>query len=119
MRFFRVFRPLGILIAIAILSGCATMSITAKPWGQMTPKEKSSQFIQTYNTQYQDTMFMASNPNITEEQKWIVRTKKAILTKAWPIIKVYDAVAAGGGVPSPQDEQAILELINQLATMGG
>jgi uncharacterized lipoprotein YajG len=119
MRNRKTLQILLLLVLAVFLAGCATVGITAKPWSQMTPKEKSVQFIQTYNTQYENTMFMASNPNITDAQRVIVRQKKAILAKAWPLLKLYDAVAAGGGVPSASDEASILNLIDQLATMGG
>lgn len=114
-------RSVALLLVLAVLvAGCATMGITVKPWGDMTPKEKASQFVQTYNRQYEDTIFMATNPNITEAQKSVVRVKKAVLVKVWPMIKLYNATVVGGGVPSAADEQAILQLINQLAsTLGG
>jgi len=103
------------IIALAFI-GCATLSNTAA-WGDKSPKEKSLYFIQLYNQQYDDTMFMATNPNITDAQKRIVVTKKNMLTKLWPMIRTYDSIAANGGIPSAADEQAILVLINDLVTM--
>ena len=103
-------------IIALLFFGCATLSNTAS-WNTKSPKEKSLYFIKTYNQQYDDTMFMAKSPNLTEAQKQVVRTKKKILTNAWPAIHLYDSIAANGGVPSPEQEQVILNFINQLVSM--
>ena len=115
----RSIRIAALLMVFAVLfAACATFG-PAKPWTQMTPKEKSLFFITTYNRQFDDTMKMAVLPNLTEGQKEIVRAKKAILMQAYHPIRIYESIAVSGGIPSPQDEAAILEFINQLATIGG
>jgi len=102
-------------IALAFV-GCAMFSGSVA-WSEKSPKEKSLYFIQLYNQQYDDTIFMATNPNISDAQKRVVAAKKNMLTKLWPMIKVYDSIAANGGIPSVEDEQAILVIINELVTM--
>lgn len=108
---------LFILIAF-IVASCGTLNIGTKPFAQMTPKEKSTYFMGVYNKQFSDTTAMAAMPNLVEEQKRVVRAKKDILTKAWPMIQAYDAIAVGGGTPSPAAEDAINNLINQLILVG-
>jgi polysaccharide pyruvyl transferase WcaK-like protein len=90
-----------------------------KPWDERTPTEKSSYFMAIYNAQFRDTVAMASNPNITNDQRQIVRAKKQILSELWPAIQAYDTVVVHGGIPTQLSEQAILDYINRLATLGG
>lgn len=106
---------LGFLV-IALIAGCATVGV--KPWNERSPQEKSSYFMAIYNKQFQDTLRMAETPNLTEAQKNIVRKKKEILGKLWPAIQYYDSIVVRGEVPSVLNEQAILDLINRLATEG-
>ena len=112
-------RKVALFVVLAfIVASCGTLNIGMKPFNQMTAKEKSTYFMGVYNKQYADTMAMAAMPNLVEQQKKVVRAKKDILTKAWPMIQAYDAIAVGGGTPSPAAEDAINNLINQLILVG-
>jgi len=112
-------RKVAILVLLAFsLAGCSWMAKGSKDFKDMTPKEKSTYFMGVYNKQFTDTMAMASLPSLTEDQKKVVRTKKDILTKAWPAIQAYDAIAAGGGIPTTESEAFINNLINQLVLAG-
>ena len=108
-----------ILVMAFFLVGCAALVPGSKNFGNMTPKEKSTFFMSTYNTQFNDTMYMAQQTNLTDKQKKVVNAKRSILIQAWPLIKTYDAVVAGGGVPTAESEQEIYNLINQLISVGG
>jgi hypothetical protein len=112
-------RKVAVLLLLAFgLAACAALTPGAKDFKDMTPKEKSTYFMGVYNKQFTDTMAMASLPTLTEDQKKAVRIKKDVLTKAWPAIQAYDAIAAGGGVPTPEAEAFINSLINQLIMAG-
>lgn len=100
-----------IIICIAFVS-CAMLG--TKPWADRTPKEKALAILEAYNAQYQNTLSMALSPNLTEEQKQIVRTKKAIIKELHPLVSTYLAIVEIGGVPSAKDEQAILNLLDRL-----
>lgn len=113
----RTMKVVTLMVLVLFIAGCATFG-GGKTYKDMTPKEKSTYFMGIYNKQYADTLAMANTPNLTEDQKKVVRTKKEILTKAWPMIQTYDAIAAGGGTPSADAEAAINNLINQLVTAG-
>lgn len=117
MKRFNCFTVFLVILALVSISACATVSIQPKPWDQMSAKEKSLFFIQTYNQQYKDTMAMAQRTDLTDAQKQIVAKKKEILTKAWPLIKLYDSTVTSGGVPSPRDEQQIYNLITDLSKL--
>jgi S-methylmethionine-dependent homocysteine/selenocysteine methylase len=112
-------RKIAILLVLAfMLAGCSWMVSGSKNFTDMTPKEKSTYFMGVYNKQFTDTMAMASLPSLSEDQKKVVRVKKDILTKAWPMITAYDAIAAGGGTPAADAEAAINSLIQQLILAG-
>ncbi len=107
--------PLALLLTLVFIAGCATFG--GKPWADYTPKEKALAMMQTYNIEFEDTMALAKEPNITEAQKKVVRAKKAILKELKPLITLYDDVVTQGGVPSAQVEAKILQLINKLTML--
>lgn len=93
-----------------LFQGCAT---GAKPYNELTPKEKLAYMYQVYNAQHEDYMIMAANPNLTEEQKIILRKKKPILVTLQSLIPAYDQQVRLGA-PSAQSEQQIYNLLTQL-----
>lgn len=105
------------VVILLLLVGCATIGI--KPWADRSPQEKASYFMSIYNKEFNDTRLVATNPNITDTQRKVVRIKKEILTKLWLAIGAYDSIVIRGEIPSIMDEQKILDYINQLATAGG
>ncbi len=109
----RKFRIIGIsVLVVMILAACAVLG--TKPWTDRTPKEKALAILDAYNAQYQNTMSMALTKDLTEVQKQMVRQKKALLKQAYPLIQLYVGIVEVGGTPSTKDEQAILNLIDQL-----
>jgi len=112
-------RSILLVLAIFIVAGCQTLNVNAKPWAQQTPKERANFMLGVYNAQYDDTMRMATDPLSTPAQKSIVVKKKAILTQIRPLLTVYLVMVDAGMTPTPEDEAALLALINQLATLGG
>ena len=110
-------RSILVVLILVLVAGCASLGV--KPWMERTPQEKASYFMSIYNKQFTDTMNMAKNPNITEEQRKVVRVKKDLLTKLWLAIGTYDSIIIRGEIPSLLDEQKILDYINQLAAGGG
>jgi hypothetical protein len=103
-----------ILMFITFAFGCATLTVGDKP---LTPKQQATIIMNTYNAEYDDTMSMATNPNSTPAQKEIVAQKKMILTQIWPLLKVYVSIVDGGGTPTENQTQALLDLINQLTVL--
>jgi hypothetical protein len=108
---------LGILVLF--IAGCASLSFNAKPWAKQTPKERANFMLGIYNAQYDDTMRMATDPTSTDAQKSIVVKKKAVLKKIRPLLSAYLLYVDQGMAPSADDEAMLLNLINQLATIGG
>ena len=119
MRNRKVLQILFLLVLVAGLAGCATMSVNARPWAQQTPKERANFILGVYNAQYDDTMRMATDPLASPAQKAIVVKKKSVLKQIQPILSLYIQAVDQGMSVSPEDEAALLALINQLAAIGG
>ena len=112
-------RSVLLILAAVLIAGCTTMSVNAKPWAQQTPKERANFILGVYNAQYDDTMRMATDPLSTPAQKAIVVKKKSVLKQIQPILSLYIQAVDQGMSVSPEDEAALLALINQLAAIGG
>lgn len=109
----------AIFLVAGCSNGCTQAGNVATTFQKMTPKEKSTYFMGVYNRQFNDTMVLANTPNLSEEQKKVVRTKKDILTRMYPAISTYDQVAVAGGTPSAEIEAGIQILIEQLMLATG
>jgi len=106
-----------ILVALAVLAGGCFGALGAKPWGERTAIEKSVFFMDFYKGQYNDTMTLAKQPELTESQKKIVNQKKQLLFTFKLLARSYDDYAKGGLTVPADLEQKLLELVNKLATM--
>ena len=100
----RTMKVVMLMVLVLFIAGCATFG-GGKTYKDMTPKEKSTYFMGIYNKQYADTLAMANTPNLTEDQKKVVRTKKEILTKAWPMIRHMTQSPQGAGLRQPMQKQ--------------
>ena len=100
------------LLMLVFLSSCTALGM--KSWAERSPKEKALAILDAYNAEFQNTLNMALKPNLTDAQKQVVRQKKAVLTQLYPLIQLYLGTVEAGGIPSVKDEQAILNLIDQL-----
>jgi len=100
-------------IIYLLLSGCATMEV------EMTAKDKAAWAMALYNAQYDDYLRMTGMGNLTEDQRQILRKKKAIMNELWPLLKLYAEYSKTGKIPTDLEQQ-VTDLINQLiAERGG
>jgi len=116
---------LGLVLAV-FLAGCATVGTAptapAKTASQIA-KETSLHFMGVYKAQFADAASMgarAQQGQLSLGQLHVYRLKRELLIKLKPLIEAFDAIVAGGGIPSVGREQEINNVINQLvATAGG
>ena len=93
----------------------------------MTPKERSVWMMSIYSSQFRDYMITTgftkdaenkwvrtSEPELTSEQKDILRDKKKLLTEVYPAIKMYTGYAESGVLPDVELETMIVSKLNQL-----
>lgn len=111
------------LLCALVVSGCV---------GTMTPKKQLTMMYGTYNSQYTQYMVATgytmneagqwekkTSPVLTDDQKKILRKKKEILTQMYPLVKVYDSMVVGTIPYSSATEQELMNLVDQLAALGG
>jgi hypothetical protein len=120
-----------VLMAIALMFFQSCVALNGekmKSWSEMTPKEKVVVAYSTYNSEYANYMLTTgwmmgvdgawekvTNPVLSEEQKNILRKKKAILIKMWPMVRLYDSMTIGKTPYSAKTEADLYELITDLA----
>lgn len=117
-------RRLFVLFVIVVfLSGCsmlgqATTPETAQsgfPSGKnLSPLAKTNLMLHVWNKEFADTMALATKPSLTDIEKGTVKTKKAVLVKSKPLIDAYVTLVMNGGVPTQQQEDTIVALINSI-----
>lgn len=102
-----------LFIAIAFLVSCMPQT-GLKPVSDMSPKEKATFFMSVYNAQAEDYKKMVTTPNMTDDQKQVLREKKKLLTELYPMIGAYTTYVDAGAIPDAATEAAITGIINQL-----
>lgn len=107
-------KVLVLIFSLVLLAGCSTT---------ISPKGKALMILSTYNSQTalavsdsEDCLARATA--CTEEERVIIRQKKAVVTKLDPLVKGYALTVNAGGVPDRDDEQAIYDLIDDLVGLG-
>lgn len=96
---------------VAIVFACAT------PQKPMTDKQQATVWMDYYNSVYDDTLRVMTNPASAQSQKNVALHKREILIQVWPLLKVYVSTVDSGGIPSSKDTAAIMDLINQLTAI--
>lgn len=103
------------VIILGMVSGCAMLG--GKSFTSMSPKEKATFFMGTYNRQYADYKVQVAMPNLTVDQKKVLTIRKQVLTQVYPLISTYDLAVASGQSTTKLQEDAIMALFNQLASL--
>jgi ABC-type glycerol-3-phosphate transport system substrate-binding protein len=112
----RKFIAVYIVLAL-MLVGCAGMQKPEQSFSDMTPKQKVTIMMGIYNAQYDDYKLKVAIPNLTEEEKQVLRTKKQVLTQVYPLIQSYDLIQAAGGTPTAEAEANIMQLLSNLESL--
>lgn len=113
-----VFLSLAVMLAVSF--SCipqAGKGQGMKPLSEMTPKEKATWMMNVYSAQAEDYKSMIKRPDLTNEQKAILRNKKDVAEKVWPLINTYRTYVNSGAVPTREVEGEIIELINDLTVL--
>lgn len=113
-----VFLSLAIMLMVSY--GCipqAGKGQGIKPLSEMTPKEKVTWMMSVYSAQAEDYKRMVQRPDLTNEQKAMLRNKKDIAKRVWPLINTYRTYVNAGAVPTREVEAEIIGLINDLTVL--
>jgi hypothetical protein len=102
-----------LLVIPAVFIGCPGAG--GRSFAEQSPKERATWMLGVYNAEYRDYMNVVARPDLSEEQKDLLKQKKQILTDLYPLIGLYsETVMTGAVVPDRGLEDQILALINQL-----
>ncbi|MCP4650400.1 MAG: hypothetical protein GY853_10025 [PVC group bacterium] len=120
----RNFNVFILMVLCLLMTSCAGLQNPT----EMTPKQKSIMAYSTYNSQYAsymtDTGYImsisgewkkASDPVLSEDKKSILRKKKNILTRMYPLVKIFDSMTLGTMPYNAQTEKELFLLIDELA----
>lgn len=110
---------LVVLVTVIAMCLACTANLTMKPWSEQTNKERLAWIVGIYNAQDRDYRAMAEMAILTQNQKDVLKKKKEIMLKVYPLIDAYRVTVESGGSPDVSTEQAILNLLNQLQSIGG
>lgn len=106
------------ILLASLLMGCATLGIgTPTDPTKMSPKQLATFAMGLYNRQYESYKTDIANPNNTAIQKEGLVKRKAIITKAWPIISAFDLLVASGQTPTADQQKAVIDLVAQLVSL--
>lgn len=112
----RIGRIFVLFLTLAFLSSCSMFTQGTTPAKPLTPTAKATIMLHEWNAQFKDTMGLAIRtvPPLTQVEKDTVKTKKAALVKSQSLIDAYVTLVMNGGVPTQQQEDAIVALINSI-----
>lgn len=113
-----VFLCLAVMLAISF--SCipqAGKGQGIKPLSEMTPKEKATWMMSVYSAQAEDYKRMVKRSDLTNAQKAILRNKKDVAKRVWPLINTYRTYVNAGAVPTREVEDEIIGLINDLTVL--
>lgn len=97
---------------LVTLLGCAAMG--GKSYKEMTPKERATQIMSIYNSQYELYLREAKIPDMTEEKKETLREKKKLMQELYPYIGMYANYAQLGEFAPPDVEMAVMSIMDKL-----
>jgi hypothetical protein len=110
-------KSLVVVLLALILVSCAALQsigIMVKPYSEMSPKEKMALIYKTYNKQYEDYKVQASKTNLSENERVVLRMRKDILIKVYPVIQGLDLALVEGKPFDPANEKLVIDYLRQL-----
>jgi len=105
------------LMCILILIGCASQQVLTPD--KMAPKQRATFAMNLYSNAYDNYLaqFAATPKPVTGDQKQYFDAYKKFMVYSEPIVTAYSQLTVVGGVPTPEQEQQLLNLIYQLQAM--
>jgi len=109
----KVLLVISLLLVIG-LTACSFGQQGLKQYSDMSPKEKASFFMKVYISQFDNYQEQSLRTDLTEPQTEMLEKKRDLLRTMWPLINAYNTLVIANGIPSPQSEQEILMIIDEL-----
>ena len=116
MKQYKVSAVLMILFAF-VLVGCATTGLSTDPL--LAAKQQGIIWGSIYNSEYKDVESIMNNKAATPEQVAMANKKRAVLVKVYPWLKMYKKATDQGSIPTAENTEALVNLINELTVLAG
>jgi len=114
----RKFKFIGVILALFMLAGCATMNMGDVPWNvqikEWQPKQKADFIMSLWLSEKQTYDIMNAIENKPDDLVKALESKYQILEKSRVPIRMYASIVNSGGVPNAEDEQQIIDWLRQL-----
>ena len=108
-----VLSPFILAGMISTFAGCQNPMIPLDP-SQMSGERKVNMAWGIYKAEFHNYNAQASRPDLTEEEKEVLKKKKEALTVMYHSIMAYRTIIMQGETPSPEQEQQILNFIDNI-----
>jgi len=114
----RKFKFIGVILALIMVAGCATMNMGDVPWNvqikEWQPKQKADFIMSLWLSEKQTYDIMNAIENKPDDLVKALESKYQILEKSRVPIRMYASIVNSGGVPNAEDEQQIIDWLRQL-----
>ncbi len=104
-----------VIVMVVFSIGCLQQGI--KPLSEMTPQEKAVWMLSVYTSQYDDYKLQVVKPDLSDDQKNILREKKKALTEVYPLIELYIGYVDTGALPTIETETLIINNLDRLLSL--
>lgn len=107
------------LIVLVALTGCTMGQQNLKSPADMSPKERAVFSMMLYNNAWDNyqAQFAATPQPMSAKMKNYFQAYKEVMVTAEPVVRLYDSTVSAGGLPTAEQEQALITLIYQLQAM--
>jgi hypothetical protein len=109
----------ALVVVLALFVAACPYTQKLKSPVDMTPQEKAAFVLTLYNNAYDNykAQFAATLQPMSDATKDYFRSYKQVLVTAEPVIDLYVSTVKAGGMPTAEQEQAILKLIYDFQAM--
>ena len=114
----RRFKFIGIILALFILVGCATMNVGDVPWNvaisDWQPKQKADFMMTMWLSEKKTYDSMNAMENKSSDLIDVLEAKYQILEKSRIPMRMYVSIINSGGIPDQESEQLLIDWLRQL-----
>ncbi|MBU2249207.1 MAG: hypothetical protein KKD77_20840 [Gammaproteobacteria bacterium] len=101
-----------LFVLLFVLVSCNGSGL--KPISEMTAAEFSVYVHSVYNSQYDQYMVDVKQPNLSEDQKSILKIKKTVLTEMYDPMMLFTSYVKTGVIPPDELRMRVTNILSRL-----
>lgn len=117
---FKIKRVWLLVFVLLFICSCGTMNFGNTPWTldiqNWSSHQKANFFMKTWMVEKNTYDSINAMENKPEELVDVLKSKRKVLENSRIPIRLYADIVAGGGTPSQESEQAIINWLRELQT---